>query len=60
MKLDGETLRREATQEKDGLVKELRETLEQTGLQAQMKKQAENSEAMQKIFKNVPVLIYIG
>lgn len=60
IKLDGETLRREATQEKDGLVKELRETLEQTGLQAQMKKQAENSEAMQKIFKNVPVLIYIG
>ena len=60
IKLDGETLRREATQEKDALIKELRETLEQTGLQAQMKKQTENSEAMKKIFTSVPNLIYIG
>jgi hypothetical protein len=60
IRLDGETLRREGTQEKDNLIKELRETLEQTGLQAQMKKHSENAEATHKIFKNVPTLIYIG
>jgi hypothetical protein len=58
--LDCEILRREAIAEKEGLIKELRETLEETGMQAQMKKQMENSENMQKMFKNVPTLIYIG
>ncbi len=60
IRLDGEILRREAVAEKEALVKELRETLEETGLQAQMKKQAENSKAMQETFRNVPTLIYIG
>jgi hypothetical protein len=60
IRLDGEILRREAIAEKEGLIKELRETLEETGMQAQMKKQMENSENMQKMFKNVPTLIYIG
>jgi len=60
IRLDGEILRREAITEKEGLIKELRETLEETGMQAQMKKQMENSENMQKMFKNVPTLIYIG
>jgi hypothetical protein len=60
IRLDGEILRREAIAEKEMLIKELRETLEQTGMQAQMKKQMENSENMQKMFKNVPTLIYIG
>ena len=58
--MDGEILRREAVAEKEALIKELRETLEETGLQAQMKKQAENSKAMQETFRNVPTLIYIG
>jgi len=59
IRLDGETLRREALQEKDNLIKELRETLEQTGQQAQLKKQMENAEAMQNIFRYVPNPIYI-
>jgi hypothetical protein len=60
IRLDGETLRREAAQEKEALVKEIRETLEQTGQQAQYKKQMENAQAMQSIFLHVPNLIYIG
>ena len=60
IKLDGEILRREAIEEKEALIKELRETLEETGMQAQMKKQMENSKAMQDMFRNVPNLIYIG
>lgn len=60
IRMDGETLRREASAEKDGLIKEIRETLEQTGQQAQLKKQMENAEAMQNIFKYVPVPFYIA
>jgi hypothetical protein len=59
IKLDGELLRREAEQEKKGLLDEIRETLEQTGYQAQLKKQLENTEAMNQIFKHIPVPIYI-
>lgn len=59
IRLDGDTLRREATQEKESLIKEIRETLEATGYQAQMKKQMENAEAMNAIFKHVPLPIYI-
>jgi hypothetical protein len=60
IRMDGELLRREAIAEKESLIKELRETLEETGQQAQMKKEMENDEAMNKIFKNIPTLIYIG
>jgi hypothetical protein len=62
IRLDGEILRREGADEKKGLVDELRETLEQTGQQAQMKKQMENAEAMASIFKRIPVPlpIFIG
>jgi len=59
IRLDGELLRREAEQEKQDLIKELRETLEQTGQQAQLKKQMENAEAMQNIFRHIPNPIYI-
>jgi len=60
IKLDGEILRREAIEEKETLIKELRETLEETGQQAQMKKQMENAKAMQEVFRNIPNLIYVG
>jgi hypothetical protein len=60
IKLDGDLLRREGKEERDALIKELRDTLEQTGLQAQMKKQAENAKMMQEMFSKVPHLIYIG
>jgi len=60
IRLDGEMLRREAVAEKEALTKELRETLEETGMQAQMKKQAENAKMMQETFAKIPTLIYIG
>jgi hypothetical protein len=60
IRLDGEILRREAAQEKELLVKELRETLEETGQQVQMKKQKENAEALQDTFSKIPMIIYVG
>jgi len=60
IRLDGDKLRKEGADEKMMLIKELRETLEETGLQAQIKKQTENSQNMQSMFANVPTLIYIG
>ena len=60
IKLDGDTLRQEANREKEELIKEIRETLEETGQTAQMKKQMENVEAMQQIFQRIPLPIYIG
>lgn len=60
IKMDGDLLRREGKDERENLIKELRDTLEQTGLQAQMKKQAENAKMMQEMFSKVPTLIYIG
>jgi hypothetical protein len=60
IKLDGDLLRREGKDERELLIKEIRDTLEQTGLQAQMKKQAENAKMMQEMFNKVPTLIYIG
>lgn len=60
IKLDGDTLRIEAAKEKDDLIKEIRETLEETGQTAQMKKQMENAEAMQQIFQRIPMPIYVG
>lgn len=60
IKLDGELLRREGKEEKQELIKQLRETLEQTGLKAQMEKQAENAKMMQEMFSRIPTLIYVG
>ena len=60
IRLDGELLRREAMQEKEGLLKEIRETLEETGYKAQLKKQMENSEALQNIFMRIPSPIFIA
>jgi len=60
IRLDGDTLRIEASEEKDYLIKEIRETLDQTGYYAQLKKQVENSEAMQNIFLKIPTQIFIG
>lgn len=60
IKLDGALLRKEAEVEKGMLIKELRETLEETGRAAQMKKAAANDEATKQMFSSVPLLIYIG
>ena len=59
IRMDGEILRREAVQEKLELIKELHDTLEKSGLQAQMKAQAEIAEAQGKILQKVPIPIYI-
>ncbi len=58
--LDGDKLRKEGADEKMLLIKELRETLEETGQRAQMKKQLENAQSMQQVFSKVPSLIYVG
>jgi hypothetical protein len=58
--MDGELLRREGLTEKEQLIKELQETLDQTGQKAQLQRQAENAKATQEVFKNIPTLIYIG
>jgi hypothetical protein len=60
IKLDGEILRKEGAEEKMALIKELRETLEETGLRRQMEKQAENAQFMSTVLQHVPNLIYIG
>jgi len=60
IRLDGEILRREGLEEKEQLLKELRETLEETGLKKQMEKQAMNAENMSRVLHYVPTYIYIG
>lgn len=60
IRLDGEILRREAALDKEELIQELRDTLEQTGLNAQLKKSSENAGYMKDILKDVPIAIYIG
>jgi hypothetical protein len=60
IRMDGDTLRREAAEEKENLIKEIRETLEQTGYQAQLKKHMENAEAMNSIFQKIPIPIFIA
>ena len=57
--MDGELLRREAVQEKQELIKELQETLEKSGLYAQMKAQAESADHQSTILQKVPIPIYI-
>ena len=59
IRMDGELLRREAVQEKQELIKELQETLEKSGLYAQMKAQAESADHQSTILQKVPISIYI-
>ncbi len=58
--LDGDTLRSEATQEKEQLVTELRENLEATSRRSQLEKQREEAENLQQSMQRVPLKIYIG
>lgn len=57
--LDGGELRSEAQSEKEALITQLRETLEATGRKAQMEKQAEEAENLQRGLKGVPLPIYV-
>ena len=58
--LDGDTLRGEATAEKDALVEQLREMLEQSSGQEVLQEEAQEAESTQEILKKVPLKIYIG
>ena len=58
--LDGETLRAEATAEKEQLIEQLRENLEQTSRKALLEAQKEESESQQETLKKVPYPLYIG
>ncbi len=58
--LDGDTLRSEAQQEKEQLITELRETLEDASMASQWEKKATQDEAMINTLKGVPLGIYIA
>tara|TARA_A200000159_G_scaffold150976_1_gene160763 strand:+ start:98 stop:1252 length:1155 start_codon:yes stop_codon:yes gene_type:complete len=58
--LDGDTLRAEATAEKEQLMEQLRETLEQTSRKALMEASKDESEFEQEKLKKVPYPLYIG
>lgn len=52
--LDGDTLRSEAQQEKELLITQLRETLEDASMQSQWEKKTAQEEAMSNTLKNIP------
>ena len=58
--LDGDTLRTEAATEKEGLITELRETLEQTSRKALLEADKDEAEFLQEKLNKVPYPIYIG
>jgi hypothetical protein len=58
--LDGDTLRAEATAEKDQLIEQLREMLDQTSNRALMEADKEAAESLQEKLGKVPIPIYIG
>ena len=58
--LDGDTLRSEASAEKEVLVTQLREMLEQTSRRALLEADKDESEFLQEKLKKVPYPIYIG
>ena len=58
--LDGDTLRAEATAEKEVLIEQLREMLDQTSNKALLEADREASDNLQEKLKKVPYPIYIG
>ena len=58
--LDGAALRAEAQTEKDNLITQLRENLEEVSRKTRMANEAEIVEQQQKIIGKVPLAIYIG
>lgn len=58
--LDGGELRQEAQQEKEKLIVDLREMLQQAGRFAQMEKQAEMSDQLMQSLQKIPNYIYVG
>jgi hypothetical protein len=58
--LDGETLRSEAAAEKEQLITELREMLEQTSRKALLEADKDEAEFLQEKLNKIPYPIYIG
>ena len=58
--LDGDTLRSEASAEKENLIAQLREDLEQASKRNLMERQKEIAEFQQESINKVPLTIYIG
>ena len=58
--LDGDTLRSEAAAEKEALVAQLREMLEQTSRKALLEADKDEAEFLQEKLTKVPYPIYIG
>jgi hypothetical protein len=58
--LDGETLRSEAATEKDTLITELREMLEQTSRKALLEADKDEAEFLQEKLQKIPYQIYVG
>lgn len=58
--LDGASLRAEAQTEKDNLIEQLRENLEEVSKKTRMETEAQMSEQQQEILNKVPLAIYIG
>jgi hypothetical protein len=58
--LDGDTLRSEASTEKEALIVQIRENLEDSSRQKQLEKKQAEEENKQNILKLIPLKIYIG
>jgi hypothetical protein len=58
--LDGASLRAEAQTEKDQLVEQLRENLEEVSKKNRMELEAQMSEQQQEIMTKIPLKIYVG
>ena len=58
--LDGDTLRTEAATEKEQLVEQLREMLDQTSRKALLEADKDEAEFLQEKLAKVPYPIYIG
>jgi len=58
--LDGAELRQEAQTEKEALLVELRENLEQAGRKQQIEDRAKEAEYMSAVLSRIPLQIYIG
>ena len=58
--LDGDTLRSEGAAEKDVLIEQLREDLEQSSRRNMMERSSEEAQFQQDTINKVPLNIYIG
>jgi hypothetical protein len=58
--LDGAALRAEAQTEKDNLMEQLRENLEELSRKNQFEVKAHESEHQQEMLRKIPLLIYVG